>query len=445
MYILETGGNYLKLIFKVCLVLVSLLTAMGCTEDPQDNTKDSEITVLVVDQGRTPYGIKVNDLIIKGKSLFEQNNPSTKINLVTVPENEYQKKMEELSPDVFWIALNDFEKYEKQGLLDLTPFIKKDQLNINDYFSSNLMNLTTVKGKPLGIVFASINRVVGYSKEWFDKAKLPYPKDGWTWEEFADTAKKLKDANGSGSGTMYGAIIPFNSEYLEPLVMSKGGSYLSPDGSTAKGYLNSKQTIDSFRWVMDLAKNKIIPPLTGSQIANISNKLGTETGMTITYIADIVTLNSNPAFKDKFGMVGLPKFKEGIRVSAPIFTAIGISAKTKNPDLAWKYVSSFAMEPNEVTKEAYKMEVNISKKVFESLQAENDPSLTVGMLEQNYTQRRSSMKTKEWQNILNQYARNDFENLLISNRDPEQTLSELASKIEQSLIQAKNKEEQSKQ
>ena len=37
-----------------------------------------------------------------------------------------------------------------------------------------------------------------YNKDLFDKAGVPYPKDGWTWEDFQDTAVKLT----------YGAVAP---------------------------------------------------------------------------------------------------------------------------------------------------------------------------------------------------------------------------------------------
>ena len=44
--------------------------------------------------------------------------------------------------------------------------------------------------------------------------------------------------------------------------MSHGGNFLSPDGSTLKGYLDSEQTVEVLNWLKTQVNNKTINVIT---------------------------------------------------------------------------------------------------------------------------------------------------------------------------------------
>jgi multiple sugar transport system substrate-binding protein len=243
-------GSFIRKSSLIAMIIV-LAALVGCSNGPSKPTpvaEKADITVLVVDQGSSAAGQKVNDLIDKSKKYVEENNEGLTVNVIKASPDQYLKQIETLHPDVYWIVSSEFERLSKQNkLYDLTPLLEAEGLNIGDYYPPNLVDLTTFDGKLLAVTLAAVNMTVGYSKDWFDAANIDYPQEDWTWEQFADIAAKLKQANGADSSVMYGAAVPMFPEFVETLVMSKGGSYLSADGQQASGYWDGEPVVDTIK------------------------------------------------------------------------------------------------------------------------------------------------------------------------------------------------------
>ena len=47
-----------------------------------------------------------------------------------------------------------------------------------------------------------------------------------------------------------------NLVVMEPMILSKGGSILSPDGTKAAGYLNSDESVNAMQYVIDFYKQQ---------------------------------------------------------------------------------------------------------------------------------------------------------------------------------------------
>jgi multiple sugar transport system substrate-binding protein len=421
--------------------VVLLIITFGCTSkpEPEPEIKNEEITVLVSDQGTNSLGIQVNALLEKSKQLVEDDNPGIKINLVRVYPEQYSDKIKELNPDIFWFNPSEMESLEKRGkLFDLKPLLENEGVDINKYFSSNIIDMTTVNGKFLGITLAAFNMSIGYSKDWFDKANLSYPQADWTWEDFEAAAIQLKTANGADTTNLYGAMLPLHPEFIETIAMSMGSGFLSPDGTQATGFWDSPQAVDTVLWLKRMIDIDVIPALTGPQMGTIVDKLGKETGMIMFTTPVIRELTKN---SDRIGIVGLPHFTNGTKVSAPFITVFGISSDSKSPLAAWKYVNALTIEDNPITREAFQMGFSISSAVFEKMGDHAEPAIAVDYNALQYAQKRSSMKSKEWGNILNRYA-GDYMSLFLTDDDPEQRLKEMAKGIDAMLAEARIKEAQ---
>jgi multiple sugar transport system substrate-binding protein len=109
----------------------------------------------------------------------------------------------------------------------LDDLIKKDNMAGKWPESTGYKNMTTWRGATYMMPVDTGPLVVFYNKDLFDKAGVPYPKKGWTWEEFQAMIPKLtfEDAGvkyygwaqAAGWNGAYGRVVTFmrRNGYLE--------------------------------------------------------------------------------------------------------------------------------------------------------------------------------------------------------------------------------------
>jgi ABC-type glycerol-3-phosphate transport system substrate-binding protein len=84
------------------------------------------------------------------------------------------------APDVIFTEVNNFKEFADKGVLvDLMPYIKRDGLDMNDYYRQ-IIERFTIDGK-LYVLPRDIAPicVIYYNKKFFDQAGIPYPKSDW--------------------------------------------------------------------------------------------------------------------------------------------------------------------------------------------------------------------------------------------------------------------------
>ncbi len=424
-----------KLVSMVLAVALTVATLAGCSNG-KPKFEDVTITVLIPDQSLAgTLGEQINSLLDKSKTFVEEQNPGLTVNVVKAPVEQYADQIETLNPDIYWITPNDLTKPQNAGkLYDLGPLLEEANADITQYFPSNLLDMTTEDGKLLGIPVAAYNMAVAYSKSWFSTAGLEEPRPNWTWEQFESDAIALKEANGADSKVAYGASIPLYSEYIESIVLSKGGSFLSPDGKQASGFVDGPVTVETMAWLKGLADKGALDPAPTGDLSLIGKTKGME-------IAVTPLINSFMTSNTDIGIVPLPSANGDYIVSAPYVTAFGINSSSENPEAALKYIFALTMEDNEITREAYRIGMSISKPVFENGGAENNPSLAVDYQLLPYSQKRAFMQTSGWGEAMGFYS-NHF--MLMVQDDVSEivpTLQEMAQGIDASLAQVREKDE----
>ena len=115
-----------------------------------------------------------------------------------------------------------------KGLAEpLDDLIAKYNVDMEGLFGNFAQNVV-FDGKTYGIPARANAVMYLYNKNLFDAAGVPYPRDGWTWEEFLETAARL--TSGEGDSKVYGACTnAFKFTWVYPAITG-GASYYNEEG-----------------------------------------------------------------------------------------------------------------------------------------------------------------------------------------------------------------------
>lgn len=181
-----------------------LLTGCGESGEPysirEEKTEKEEEIVLEVfawqDEEKTLQ-------LLKGKYL--ETNPGIDIHLNIIPSSEYSQQMMAVKKGikkgdcVFFPHIAEATIWVKKGLLQsLEPWTTEEEKFV-DWYQGD-----TEEYKAYMCPYRMSRWAVFYNKKLFDEKEIPYPEEGWTWEDYADTAVRL--TNRVGVNKVYGAV-----------------------------------------------------------------------------------------------------------------------------------------------------------------------------------------------------------------------------------------------
>jgi len=161
---------------------------------------------------------------------FRREHPEIEVEVEHAPSFGYAEKLRIQflggnPPDVMYLSQEFVEDFARQDyLLDLTPLEARDraELDPGDFYPE-VYERFRHQGKLYGISKDFATLVLYYNKDLFQKWDVPYPRPGWTWEDFLTTAKAL-----SREGD-YGFLLETWNEELFPWIWQAGGEVASED------------------------------------------------------------------------------------------------------------------------------------------------------------------------------------------------------------------------
>ncbi|GGA09719.1 sugar ABC transporter substrate-binding protein [Paenibacillus marchantiophytorum] len=361
----------LSLIVLTSAITITTLTACGNNEGtkdkaakPAETNPSANVKTLRFATWDTGDALKIEQDIAKK---FEANHPGTAVQVEAYADGFDQKLAAGFGatnpPDVMYMW--DFPTYH-QSLEPLGSYADGDKDLKKDDFYKGLFNYATIDNKLYGIPAGFTTRVMYYNKKMFDNAKVPYPKDGWTWDDFQGISKKLTDKANKQYG--FGVRAENDTYDLQGFVWSNGGSYISDDGKTINGFMNSKATAGAIQIFGDMLKN-------GSAV--LAGGKGQQSGEDIFKAGKIAMWESGiwplESFKQAgidVGTVEMPAFP-GKPVKGVIAeSALSIAKDSKQKDLAWEFIKYY------VGSEAIKMRVTdlpVRGSVVNELKKDQDP------------------------------------------------------------------------
>lgn len=270
---------------------------------------------------------------------FEEKNPGVKVQVEAYGDGFDQKLAASFGaknpPDVMYMW--NFPAYY-QSLEPLDTFVKQDsEINMDDFYQG-LFNYSSVDGELYGMPAGFTTMVMYYNKKLFDEAGIPYPQDGWTWDDFKEIAEKLSDP----AKKQYGlGLVPEPDTYdIQGLIWSNGGSFISEDGTKVEGYMNSPETIKAIQTLQDMLDNKTAV-LVGGQNQQSGSDIF-KAGKIAMWESGIWRLEGFKEAKVDVGTVEVPAFPGKDVKGLVASSAVSIAKDSKHKELAWEFVKFYS-------------------------------------------------------------------------------------------------------
>lgn len=359
----------MKKFFSTVLVatLALSLTACGKTAEPtstpspagtETSTPAAEEVTIKIATWQTEAKAQWSKIIPE----FEKANPGIKVELDLLNEKgdsvASMQKLDLMAAsndqlDIIEMPYTNYSQRASIGLLEpLEGFIEKDGYKYEDEYLVD----TRVDGKIYALPSSMQRWFILLNKDALDEAGLAVPTD-WTWAEFEDYAKKL--TKGEGAQKRFGAYFHNWADLYNLQLKSKptDNNYLKADGT-------SNATDPVLKSNLEMLKRMMYEDKTASPYEDIiSQKLHYRTqffneAAAMVPMGDWMVVESGgtdtiPAtFNTAFAPI--PKLEGVDGHYSPVQpTYMGVAAKSKNKEAAYKFVRWYTSEGLEIGGRVY--------------------------------------------------------------------------------------------
>jgi multiple sugar transport system substrate-binding protein len=253
-----------------------LLTACQSGDDAAG--ADGEVTLKIVGFEVPPEekGSELEKVYKKFLADFQAQNPKIKIQSVQAPPDFDTQIIVDLAsgsaPDLWSQDASSLAPLVKRKLLlDMRKLTEKQPSLTTDRFFPQVAEIhKSEDGAIYGLPNDFTPMVVYYNPTLFTKAGVQPPSAGWTWDDQLAAAQKLTlDKNGrnrldpafdEGSVVQWGYRLSQYAYQWVYRIWQNGGDVISPDRTTATGFLDAPAAVEAIQWYADLVlKHKVSP------------------------------------------------------------------------------------------------------------------------------------------------------------------------------------------
>ena len=307
------------------------------------------VLVLLLTLGSTAYAaveLEMNywmseqdEGILPAIEAFNASQDEIVVNASSIPWSQYWDKLvvglpAGSAPDVFTINALNVVDYARNGyLLDITDLFESGAVDVTKY-PAHTVATHTVDGVLRGIPRDFDAIAVYYNKTLFDEAGVEYPKDGWTWDEFIETAKKLTNPDAG----IHGCSIAANGQaFGYDYIYGNGGMLFDENGMYV---VNTPENAEAFQKLHDAIHVEKISATVEEQVEiakNVRFLSGTD-AMVFDGSWNMATYQE--AYGDMLGVVSLPIMKEATTISHSLSWVD--AATTKHSEEVKKFLTYLA-------------------------------------------------------------------------------------------------------
>ncbi len=250
---------------------------------------------------------------------FEAEHPDIKVQYEPTSYDECMTKIKTTiatgtAPDLFWCDAF-LELVQKDVFEPLDDYVKKYNIDLSIYDQS-LIDMCTYNGHLYALCGWSGMTAIYYNKAIFDQAGVPYPEEGWTWEDVSRIAPLL--TSGEGADKVY--ALNFNLDWMgaiETLCWGNGARLFNEETYEVDGYMNSDKMVDALTWYTSFVKNGYAPSVTTlNAVGGSADELfkNGKLAMYYGFFGFISSLEANEGFDmNNLGVVCLPVGEAGMK------------------------------------------------------------------------------------------------------------------------------------
>ncbi|TWK88249.1 putative ABC transporter substrate-binding protein YesO [Bacillus paralicheniformis] len=244
--------------------LLLMFAMWGCSNSKSANSQDGKtLTMWVHVSDDSEEGKVYQKRVDAFNKKYASENVKAKIDFIPRSGNGggYEDKVNaalttNTLPDVITLDGPNTAAYAKSGVIAPLDEYIKDQ----DDLLPSIKQQGTYQGKLYAIGVSESSVGIYYNKKMLkdagvDLKTLPTVENPWTWDEFLELCKKLKNKYDKPAIDMQ---LQSKDEMLTyallPFVWSAGGDVLSKDGKKSEGVFNDKPTVAAMTFIQTMLK-----------------------------------------------------------------------------------------------------------------------------------------------------------------------------------------------
>ena len=239
---------------KVAVFAALLLISAGCNASGDGRESGGPLRVQVSGE---PEETKVYGALVKA---FELSEGGFDIELIEVADkDEHLAKLTTSfaggdAPDVFLVNFREYSQFVARGaVVPYETYLGANDVQLDDYYPHPL-EAFTYEGK-LQCMPQNISSLVVYlNTELFRQAGLKRPREGWSWEDFRETARALTGGDTHGLGIEPSII------RLAPFVWSNGGEIVDDLQEPTSLTFDQSESREALEFIVSLVREDDVVP-----------------------------------------------------------------------------------------------------------------------------------------------------------------------------------------
>jgi multiple sugar transport system substrate-binding protein len=321
----------------VLVLIIAMLVPMTVirAQDEQVVT----ITWWGTERGRDTAATR--DLHFQLARAFEESHPNIKVAVSLFPSRAFNTRIATAiaggeAPDI-WYTYYSPDVADQGFLEDLTPYIEASGLNPEEAWFPIGRLRAVYDGKYYGVPRDASAGFIAYNEDMFDAAGLAYPEAGWTVADYREIANALTDAENDQYGV--GAIVGGEGCMMwSSFSFNLGTDVISPDGREVKGYLDTPESAEAWRYCLELVtEDKVTAPAELQDQYGELVFLSGNVGMQHISNWELAALNEQADFN--WGVVAPPRYNEDTdEIAWTDAYAYYMWSGSDHKDAAWQFM-----------------------------------------------------------------------------------------------------------
>lgn len=281
---------------------------------------------------------------------FEAREPSVRVRLVEVTDRYYDKLVTlfatDNAPDAFSINYGRLGDFAREGLLaDLAPLLAaSDVLRQDDFVPiafDTFADVGHAVGRPglwgLPRDWGPSNLLL-FNRDLLAAEGVPEPEGAWSWEQFADAARRLTERSAGGRPERHGAAVCLYPYAFVAWVYQNEGALLSPDGR--RSTLAHERTVQAAEFLARLVREGAVAPPNPAHDQSLEQFRTGRAALAFATPYALGELRQQEGLR--WGLA--PPLAGRVRATGCIPTGVAISARSQQPEATFRFVEYWVTE-----------------------------------------------------------------------------------------------------